>query len=116
LIAERAVGADRAGMMAFRGAQVTRPARRLNLGVRLLTDCGLVSEDIMVNCSLLCFCLLAGAGRSQEAAEWKKLKGTWKIVILDSDGERFERGFSSFDSRPEKGTQLVSLDKKSQLA
>jgi uncharacterized protein (TIGR03067 family) len=41
--------------------------------------------------------LLAGADRPQEAAEWKKLEGTWKIVLLDSDGERFEGGFSSFD-------------------
>ena len=44
-----------------------------------------------------CFCLLTGAAQSQEAAEWKKLEGIWKIVILDSDGERFEGGFSSFD-------------------
>jgi uncharacterized protein (TIGR03067 family) len=53
----------------------------------------------MVNRMSLCFsfCLLAGAAQSQEAAEWKKLEGTWKIVILDSDGERFEDGFSSFD-------------------
>jgi uncharacterized protein (TIGR03067 family) len=44
-----------------------------------------------------CFCLLAGAAQSQEVAEWKKLEGTWKIVILDSDGERFKGGFGSFD-------------------
>jgi uncharacterized protein (TIGR03067 family) len=42
--------------------------------------------------------LLVGAAQSQEAAECKKLEGTWKIVILDSDGERFEGGFSSFDA------------------
>src|SRR5262245_51759154 len=45
----------------------------------------------------LCLCLLGGAGRAEESAEWRKLEGTWKIVILDSDGERFEGGFSSFD-------------------
>jgi uncharacterized protein (TIGR03067 family) len=41
---------------------------------------------------------LGGANRpEEEAAEWRKLEGTWKIVILDADGERFEGGFGDFD-------------------
>jgi uncharacterized protein (TIGR03067 family) len=40
---------------------------------------------------------LGGPDRAEESAEWRKLEATWKIVILDSDGVRFEGGFSSFD-------------------
>jgi uncharacterized protein (TIGR03067 family) len=56
-------------------------------------------EETMMNRLLVCLslCLLGGAERAEEAAEWRKLEDTWKIVTLDSDGERFEGGFSSFD-------------------
>src|SRR5690242_5519298 len=52
--------------------------------------------------------LLAGAETPREAAEWKKLEGTWRLVTLDDNGRHYEGRFGPIDRVTITGRKLFA--------